>query len=215
MKLRKQILSLCVLFLLANTAIFAQDAELTTTESEDTLKPQVQIKSGSAPTGIKRGDQNLSLNLTMRWPLASFNPSTFLFSGTHTWPGAEFSLDYGYYIANNVSIGGSIGGSFNLTIAEPVLFTIPALFKVTYAFSDGVWQVPLSLGFGGVWEKLDTLSYFQMAIKPEAGLFYRTNASWSFGGTLGLLLIPELYTNASENRVGNILDVKLSAMYHL
>jgi hypothetical protein len=168
-----------------------------------------------------KGDSELAINLGVGFPLFILDPNTGisvspLFSGNMN-VGADFFINYDYFVADSFAIGGSLGGFLAGVADGRVLAMVPVMFRMTYMFQAIPWEFPLTLSLGGVFSTASTDSKFDPIISPSLGVYYRYNASWSFGGQLSFWLVPQWYSdpNTAWNRLFGSLEITIGAMAHL
>jgi len=182
---------------------------------EGQTPPAPKINETAIPQGALEGDRNLSLGVAMRWPFLIFDPTDASWNEANVWPGIAFSIGYDQYLVNNLSLGGSVGASFNSSINGRLFFMIPVMGSVGWTFADSLIQVPFKLKAGMVIRQLGTMVHTDLGLEPEAGFYYRVTPTWSLGGDAGVLIIPEFYNDPAQNRTGLSLDLKLGAVYHM
>ena len=162
---------------------------------------------------IRKGDQMISFSLGIGKPLFNFAPGGIV-TETNMKLGGTGSVGYSYFINGKVALGAELSFCFNQTIGENLLFYLPITFKATYEFIYKRIHMPVALGAGFAFQTYNHVNYFGPILKPEAGVYYQFNHEWSFGFLTAWSLIPEWYTDSSNNRTGNFLDVKAGLRYH-
>jgi hypothetical protein len=163
----------------------------------------------------RKGDSTFSIQLGSGLPLFFLNPSTGTAAPTNLYPGGYLSLRYMAFVSPGFALGGEAGAAFNASQAGRVLYSIPLSFEMLWYPVKMPFEFPMGVGIGGAIENLGDFYHFDPFIKPEIGAYYRVNPSWSLGGTVSYTFMPQLYAAAANDRIGNFLNIKLSAMYRL
>ncbi len=206
--MKKIILFTCLIVLLAFPC-FSQE------EIEET-KPDVSIPDGTILfQPVRQGDKFMKIGLSLGIPL--FNTSNEKFAKkTNIYPGGAIDVGFGYYVLNGFSLGASLNFQFYLTLSKNIFFAVPITFDMAYTFAKGKWRFPLGMGIGGALESYNGngAKYFSMLFRPQAGVYYQYSPSWSFGGDLSWLVLPQWYKNKKDNRTGNFFTVSFAARYH-
>lgn len=164
----------------------------------------------------KKGSQLISLSAGTEIPLFIIPQDS---GATETYPlgfGASFSLEYQYFIANRLTLGGSLTGAFNTTVAGRTLFIAPIAAHMGYFWGIAPMEYSLGLDAGITIMRLSGNGVITPFTKLNFGIFRQISESWSLGGNLSYWLIPEIHTGAYSNltRYGNFLGLTLSALYH-
>ncbi|MBE6349302.1 MAG: hypothetical protein E7062_00920 [Spirochaetaceae bacterium] len=154
----------------------------------------------------QKGDQFIKINLFVDIP---FQPSI---KQLHI--GGAGALGFHHFIADKLSIGGDLGFNYSETRGSNIYYFIPVLFRLTYQFEIGKFEIPLSLGLGGAFQTYSSEFYFGLLGHPELGFYWRINPEWSFGGIFGCYLIPQWYKQEPKFYLGVIPSVGLSVRYH-
>ncbi len=213
MKMKKIILFICLIMFLA-VPCFLQETE------EQPISP-TQPKKPAGPDGtvlfqpVRKGDKFVKIGLSLGVPL--FNTSREKFAiKPNIYPGGSIDLGFGYYVLNGFSLGGTLSFQFFPTKAKNLYFAVPISFDMAYTFAISKWRIPLGIGIGGVFESYNGNGgkYFGMLFRPEAGVYYQYSPSWSFGGKLSWLILPQWYEDTTKNRIGNFFNISLAARYH-
>ena len=152
------------------------------------------------------GDQFLKIDLFAIFPLN--------FDG-QLYPGAGANLGYYRFISTNLALGGSAYISYNVTIGNKPLITVPVTFDVMYEPYIGKFEFPLSLGIGFGISTCQGLTYFPgLAVKATGGAFYRFTETWSAGLTASAYWLPQWFGDSSHNVDGLFATAGLSVRYH-
>lgn len=173
-------------------------------------KPHVATKEYE-PT--RKGDQFINIMGGPLFPLFTITPSG-INSDTRMNIGGTFDIGYSTFMTKNFALGGMINFSFNSTIGQNIFFFLPVYLKGTYEIAFDRIHIPVSLSAGAAFQTYNSFNYFSPAVKPEIGVFYQYNSDWSFGVNAGWTLLPQWYSDDSNNRVGNFLTVSAGFRYH-
>ncbi len=162
------------------------------------------------------GDQTLSINGGIFVPLF-FQELTGSLHTTNLTPGGVGSLQWNTYIKSNFTIGAEIGGVFAFSPNLNILLLLPITVKASYIFSYFPFDFPVFLGTGIDIAKYQDNIHVDFMLKPGFSTYWRYNTSWSFGVNVVYwwILQPATGTQAKdETRMGNFLEISLSALYH-
>jgi len=135
---------------------------------------------------------------------------------TPLYVGASFSLSYQYFIANRLTIGGSLTGAFNGTVGGRTLFVAPVAFKLGYWWGKQPVEYTVGMDLGASVLRLSGNGMITPFAKLGGGAFAQVSEAWSLGGQVYWWLIPEIHTGtySSLTRYANSLEVSLGALYH-
>ncbi|MDR2589174.1 MAG: hypothetical protein LBC67_07080 [Spirochaetales bacterium] len=132
--------------------------------------------------------------------------------------GGVGSLQWSTYLNNNMSVGAEGGGMFAFTPNGRNLFMVPVTARFSYVLRKHPFDFPLSLAAGLNFVRLDSTFRVMPIIKPGISGFWSYNSSWSFGLNLVYWWVPDIYMGPSppreQSRLGNFLEVSLSARYY-
>ena len=164
----------------------------------------------------KKGSQIISLTTGAGIPLFILPADP---SATSDYPlgvGASFSLNYEYFVANRLAIGGSLTGAFNTTVGGRTLFMAPVALKLGYWWGTAPLEYTVGMDMGLNIVRLSGNGVITPFIKAGGGAFVQLSQSWSLGGQLYWWFIPEVHygSSASLNRYGNFLEISIAALYH-
>lgn len=198
-----------LIFLLFSMLSFAEEAQ------EEEIQDQGRIEYHTM------GDQVFGINAGLFIPLFFNNPSlswgdSDAFNPTNLSVGGHGSLYYGAYVNNNIILGMEVGAIFSNSPNSHNFYMIPITVKGSYEFQflNNLISVPVSLGAGiNMTSYLDNF-HVEMILKPGVGAYWNHSSSWSFGLNTSYWWVPQLYKDGSKNRIGNFMDVSLSAVYH-
>ena len=168
-------------------------------------------------TEYSLGDQMLSINLGLMVPLF-FNWGPEGFARTNLSVGGIGSLQWGSFINSRVALGMELAGTFMFTPNGRSLFMVPITGKVSYFFRPYPFEIPIFLGAGLNISRLDDQTKFDPILKPGASFYWAYNPEWSFGLNTVWWWVPQFYRGpeppSGDTRVGNFLELSLSALYH-
>jgi hypothetical protein len=155
----------------------------------------------------QRGDQYILFSLMVAVPLHPLPDKLYV--------GGEGVLGYMHFLNSWLAVGGTLDFGYHGTVGSNIFYYVPISARVTYQPTWRRMEFPLSLNLGIAFETyLNERMYVGMFIKPEAGVYFRFNDSWSFGGNVGLSIMPQWYENKANNYTGIVLDIGVSARYH-
>lgn len=165
-----------------------------------------------------KGDQYIRLSLAPTFPL-NFPDFISLFKRNEhkLGIGGMGTLGYHYFLAKNLAVGFDAGFGFNVTIGSHIFNYVPLVATVTYQPSIGKFEIPITLGVGFAWETYANKNYFPgLYVKPEVGLHYRLDPSWSVGAEVSYVFMPQFMSlyGGTENFYAHFLDLAISARYY-
>jgi hypothetical protein len=163
------------------------------------------------------GDQTLSINLGLFIPLF-FAGGPDGVARSNLTLGAAGSIAWSSYITNEFKLGAEVGGSFALTPNRRALCLVPITANASYIFQAFPFEFPVSLGLGISFARIEDLLKLDPIVRPGVGAYWNYSSQWAFGANLRYWLIPQIYTDRSptgsgETRIGNFLELTLSALY--
>lgn len=163
------------------------------------------------------GDQTLSINLGLFIPLF-YTGGPDGTAGANLTLGAAGSIAWNSHITHEFKLGAEVGGSFALTPNRRALFLVPITANASYVFQAFPFEFPVSLGLGMSFARIEDLVKIDPFVRPGVGFYWNYSSQWAFGGNLRYWLIPQIYTDRSpagsdESRIGNFLELTLSALY--
>lgn len=164
----------------------------------------------------KKGSQIISLTTGAGVPLFILPADALATEATPLYVGASFSLSYQYFIANRLTIGGSLTGAFNGTVGGRTLFVAPVAFKLGYWWGKQPVEYTVGMDLGASVLRLSGNGMITPFAKLGGGAFAQVSEAWSLGGQVYWWLIPEIHTGtySSLTRYANSLEVSLGALYH-
>ncbi len=191
---------MAVLILIAATA-FAQSPE-----DEEIFVPTYSL-----------GDQTLSINLGLFVPLFITGGPDGI-TGPNLTVGGVGSIAWGSHITNEFKVGVEVGGSFSFTPNRRALFLVPITAESSYVFQAYPFEFPVTLGLGMSFARLEEDLKLDPFIRPGGGAYWNYSSQWAFGANVRYWIIPQIYSERSvagpsESRIGNFLEISLSALY--
>lgn len=159
------------------------------------------------------GDQVLSINLGPFIPLF-FLANDGSVTATNLTLGGAGSIAWSAYVSGAIRIGAEVGGVFSFSPNMNLLLMLPILARAQYVLTFYPFEVPLSLGVGMNIVKYGELATIDLLIKPGASALWIYDSKWSFGVNLAWWWDMQFAADPAESRIGNFLEVSLSALYH-
>lgn len=164
------------------------------------------------------GDQTLAINLGGVAPLFfALGPDGV--APTNLSFGGAGSLAWGSYITNEFKLGIEAGGAFFFSPNSRALFLVPITTSATYVFGAYPWEFPVSAGLGVSFARLESLLKIDPFVRLGGSVYWNYSTQWAFGLNLNYWLVPQIYLPGSAagsdaTRLGNFLEITLSALYH-
>jgi hypothetical protein len=161
------------------------------------------------------GDQMMLINLGVIIPLFfALGPDGM--TDTNLSLGVTGNLQWHSFLTPKVTLGGELGGMFAFSPSR-TLYMVPITFRASYWFENYPFEFPVYLGVGINFSRLpDEAFKVDPIIKPGVSAFWNMNSEWAFGVNMVYWIVPQIYFEddlADENRIGNFLDITLSALY--
>ena len=128
--------------------------------------------------------------------------------------GVVGSLAWAAYVAPQVRLGMDIAGDFTLSPNGNSLLMLPFVAKASYIFTAYPFEVPVTLGVGMNIVKYVDKSTIDLLLRPGVSGYWIFNSSWSFGLNLNWWFDMKFAPNPTQSRIGNFLEISLSALYH-
>jgi hypothetical protein len=199
--MKRKLAAIGALVMLAALPLFAQDA----------------VDNQNYFGGLHRkGSQIISLTTGAGIPLFILPADALATEASPLGVGASFSLGYQYFVANRLTIGGSLTGAFNGTVGGRTLFVAPVAFKLGYWWGTEPMEYTVGLDLGASVLRLSGDGVITPFAKLGGGAFAQISEAWSLGGQVYWWLIPEIHFNPYTDltRYGNFLEISLGAVYH-
>lgn len=130
--------------------------------------------------------------------------------------GVSFSIGYSYFVADRLSLGGSLTGSFNGTVGGRTLFLAPLSARLGYWFGSSPMEYQVALDLGMNVMRLSGHGMITPFAKLGGGAYRKITDAWGLGLQVFWWLVPELHfgSYADLTRFGNSLEVSVGATYH-
>ncbi len=96
--------------------------------------------------------------------------------------------------------------------ANPLLM-LPLIAGI-YVFTAYPFEIPLTMGVGMNIVKYVAMTTIDLLLRPGASGLWIYNSSWSFGVNLNWWFDMQFAPTAEDSRIGNFLEVSLTALYH-
>ncbi|HWR11568.1 MAG TPA: hypothetical protein VN445_07095 [Rectinemataceae bacterium] len=199
--MKRKIAVIGLLLLLVSLPVFAQE------------EPLIDDYFGGLH---KKGSQIISLSTGAGIPLFILPADALATETSPLGVGASFSLGYQYFIANRLTIGGSLCGAFNSTVGGRTLFVAPVSFKLGYWWGKEPMEYTVSADVGASVLRLSGDGTISPFAKLGGGAYTQISEAWSLGGQVYWWLIPELHFGANSDltRYANFLEISVGAVYH-
>lgn len=213
-------LGLALVFLSGQAGrLSAQEAAGPQTGGDAAKGPSSSIAAGTNLGGdspFTVGSQLITLSVAGQIPLFTFGGDTGVTS-VNTYLGGSFSFGYQYFVLPSLSIGGTLSGSYNLSVGSLSLFILPVTFKTAYWWSLYPFEFSLGAEAGAYMMRFDGNGMFGPIAKAGGGAYWRMSSGWSLGVEANYWFVPEIHTGdyADLTRFGNFLETGLIAVYHI
>ncbi len=192
----KRFISILSAILLLSAAVFADDYY----DDEDIYDDGYVYEQNGL------GDRFLKFDLGANFPL-NFDNKLYI--------GAGASIGFYYFLSNYFAVGGDVILSYNLSIGNKPLITIPVTFGAMFQPYIGKFEFPFMLNVGFASVSCQQMTYFPaISLKASAGVYYRWSETWSFGIDSHAYWIPMWHANPAYNDNGLFTSVGLSVRYH-
>jgi hypothetical protein len=169
--------------------------------------------TGKPAAAYALGDQVLSISLGPFAPLF-FLANDGSTSATNLTLGGTGSIAWSAYVTGAIRVGAEVGGVFSFSPNMNVLLMLPILARAEYVLTFYPFEVPISLGIGMNIVKYGELATIDLLIKPGASAMWIYDSKWSFGLNLAWWWDMQFSKTPSQSRVGNFLELSLTALYH-
>jgi hypothetical protein len=184
-----------------------------------TLVPNSHVFGQEAETGpaatpqYSLGDQTFCINAGLFLPMffMSWAPSV---DPANLSPGGMGSIQWQAYLTPQIRIGGELGALFALSRNTNFLFMADLTAKISYVFTVYPFEIPIFLGVGASLVRYQDSQTIDPLLKPGASFYWIFNSSWSFGLNVVYWWDMQFSSIPEQSRVGNFLEITLSALYH-
>ena len=132
--------------------------------------------------------------------------------------GGVGSIQWAAHLNNNMTLGLEGGGMFAFSPNDRSLFMLPVTVRYAYILKAYPFEFPLSVSSGINFTRLGHSFQILPIVKPGISGYWNYSPEWAFGLNCFYWWVPNLYNGPeppkSQSRLGNFLEVSLSAMYH-
>ena len=202
--------------------LYAQEEESEEEEEEDSSDEGIALETdwdGYMSTLYSRGDQTFTISLGVIFPTVFYNNMNKKDHHFNPPVGGAGSLAYTHFLGAHFFLGGEVGVNFNYTLGQNTIFIIPFGVRTGWQFLLHRFEIPITLGVGGVVHRYLNNDYMGMFIKGGASGFFRFNPEWSFGLNVDWYWYPQWPREngnpvPEKNMYANILGLTLAARYH-
>jgi len=188
-------------------------AQQTEDDSEDGEGEAEVDLYGELPTLYSQGDKTFSISLGMTFPVL-FVQNKELIASNISPVGGTGCLSFNFFLNSHFFLGLEIGGQFNSTLADNMLYIIPIGLRTGYQFIIWRIEIPLTLVTGIAPQTFLTQEYLGFFLKGGVSAYYRFNPDWSFGMDLNWSWFPQWTNDPAKNVDGNFFNLIFSARYH-
>lgn len=152
------------------------------------------------------GDQFLRVALGAHIPL---NFQKQLYVGGHA------ELSYYQFISQDIALGGDFNATYNISIGEKSLVTIPVSFGVMYQPSVGNFEFPITFNIGFAYETWQNMNYFPgLSLRLKSDVFYRITEVYSLGISGSFTWLPQWSKDSSKNVNALFASASIAFRYH-
>jgi len=132
--------------------------------------------------------------------------------------GGVGSIQWAAHLSNNMTLGLEGGGMFAFSPNNRSLFMLPITARYAYSLKAYPFEFPLSISGGINFTRLGHSFQILPIVKPGVSAYWNYSSEWAFGINFFYWWVPNVYTGPNppkeESRLGNFLEISLSAMYH-
>jgi hypothetical protein len=143
--------------------------------------------------------------------LLSYAPATY---PPNLSVGGAFTLEWQGYLNPVFRLGLEGGGTFSFSPNFNILWTVPLTAEITYSTIVYPFEISASLGAGINMVKYQDEFTIDPLVRPGIGVHWIFSSDWSFGLNVDYWWDMMFSATPAESRVGNFLDISLSARYH-
>jgi hypothetical protein len=172
---------------------------------------------GKEPSQYGLGDQTMSIDAGMFIPLFLLPTGTPLLAGSppHLTLGGIGGLTWAAYVAPQVRVGLEVAGEyFSQSPNANTLLMVPFIARASYIFTSYPFEIPLNFGVGMNIVKYVDMTTIDLLLRPGVSGLWIFNSSWSFGLNLNWWFDMQFAASPADSRIGNFLEVSLTALYH-
>lgn len=163
-----------------------------------------------------KGSSTIGISAGVHVPLFVFGGDAVT-TEDKLYTGGLFGFQYQHFIAPGFALGASLSGAFNGTLGGGSLFVAPLSFRSAYWWSFLPFEFCLAAEAGGFLMRYDGHGMLGPFAKLGGAAYWRSSPAWSLGIQSYYWLVAELHYGDAANltRIGNFLELGLSAVYHL
>jgi hypothetical protein len=172
---------------------------------------------GKEPSQYGLGDQTMSIDAGVFIPLFLLPTGTALLGGTppHLSLGGIGGLTWAAYVAPQIRLGLEVAGEyFAQSPNKNPLLMLPFIARASYVVTAYPFEIPLTFGLGMNIVKYVDMTTIDLLLRPGVSGLWIYNSSWSFGVNLNWWFDMQFAPSPADSRIGNFLEVSLTALYH-
>jgi len=195
-------------------ALFAQEEA---DNPENSINGEIPLETdwyGELPPLYSMGDKTFTISLGLIFPTLFYENGQYQKLSNMSVIGGAGCLSFNYFLDSNFFIGGEIGGQFNSTIADNMLYIIPIGFRGGCQFLIWKMEIPISLAIGIAPQTYLDFNYLGFFAKGGIATYFRFNPDWSFGLNFSWTWVPQWKQEPKENANGNFINLFFAARYH-
>lgn len=189
-------------------------------QEKDTGPAKEKQNTPPAATTYILGSQNIILHLGPFIPLFFNNLSAGTVEPSNLYMGILFGLQWQGYLSNEWSVGVELNGTLSFSPNFNILWLLPVGVKGTYTIHLHPFEIPISLTTGICLESFIDSTRIDFFLKPEIAGFWKIDATWGVGLSVGYLWVPQLSNSDQENVqsgqsfLGNFLQVSAALSFY-
>ncbi len=213
-------LSIPILALALGSGLFAQEATKEAAREPTTEGKETVGLTSKTFNGFEKGDGILSLSVGAVFPLGFYHPTASAsmpagFQPANAYPGFSFSLAYAGFLSPEWALEGVLSGGFIGTMSDNTLFLAPLSLSAARYFTLGSFAIAPGAGLGVAISSLGSAKHIDGLFRFGSAFHWKASQDMSYSLKLFGNVIPQFYTDATQNMVGFFLDATLSVAYHL
>jgi hypothetical protein len=180
--------------------------------------PLLAADGTSQPSQYGLGDQTMAIDAGLFVPLFLLPSGVGLLVDaggvSHLSLGVVGGLNWAAYVAPAVRLGIEIAGNFSVSPNSNSLLMLPFIAKGSYIFTAYPFEIPVTMGVGMNIVKYVDKTTIDLLLRPGVSGYWIYNSSWSFGVNLNWWFDMQFAAAAADSRIGNFLEISLTALYH-
>lgn len=212
-------LTIPILALALGSGLFAQGASQETPREaakEPTTEGQESVGlTAKTFNGFEKGDGILSLSVGAVFPVGFLSLSAPSPWKINSYPGFSFSLAYAGFLSPEWALEGVLSGGFMGTMSDNTLFLAPLSLSAARYFTLGSFAIAPGAGLGVAISSLGSSKHIDGLFRFGSAFLWKASQDMSYSLKLFGNVIPQFYTDATQNMVGFFLDATLSVAYNL